>query len=282
MHVFDVSGAAALSDLETAEWRDIFVMLEGQQQAFLRNESRFRSPAYPWPRDPLHTWSRAWEYPYVYHHLAGWRRQWHGGDMPHVADVGSGVTFFPFTVANLGCNVICTDIDPVCETDLRRAVRVVATEPGSVDFRITRDARLPFADGELDAAYCISVLEHIPEFEQTVSEIARIVRPHGLFLLTVDLDLSGSGELSAARHHDLLACLDMYFDGVASRRCTPAVQQLTSRTGPYPMKQFGPAGKMWFRTKQTVRSLFDLRPDCLTEFYLAVEGLALQRRGSVG
>jgi hypothetical protein len=62
-HPFDRSGLAALSDLQTEEWRELFTSLEDQQREFLAKEEAFRSADYPWPRDPLHTWSRVWEYP---------------------------------------------------------------------------------------------------------------------------------------------------------------------------------------------------------------------------
>jgi 2-polyprenyl-3-methyl-5-hydroxy-6-metoxy-1,4-benzoquinol methylase len=280
MHVFDVNGKAALSDFKTSEWRDIFSTLEQQQDSFLRKEELFRSSSYPWPHDPLHSWSRAWEYPYIYFHLARWRSQWQNSALPRVVDVGSGVTFFPFTVSRLGCEVICTDNDPICETDLRRAISLMSAEPGIVDFRLAKDNRLPFGNHEVDAVYCISVLEHIPDFEQTIAEIARIVRAQGLVLLTIDLDLSGEGELSASRHKDLQACLEMYFEPMALARSVPTFDQLTSRTGPYPLMPCSPAHKVWFRMKQTVKSMFGLQPSRLCDFYLAVEGIALTRSPS--
>ena len=73
-HPFDRSGLATLSDIETAEWRELYAVMEKEQAEVLAQESRFRSLEYKWPRDPLHNWSRVWEYPYVYHHLRATRR----------------------------------------------------------------------------------------------------------------------------------------------------------------------------------------------------------------
>lgn len=62
-NVFDRSGLATLSDLQTLEWHDLFGLLEREQALFLEKEGQFQSPEYPWPKDPLHTWSRVREYP---------------------------------------------------------------------------------------------------------------------------------------------------------------------------------------------------------------------------
>src|SRR5262245_56761239 len=118
---FDWSGIAALADLGTSAWRGLFGALEEQQRRFLAHEHEFRSRGYRWPRDPLHQWSRCWEYPFAYHHLQAFRARLPADAQPLALDVGSGVTFFPFAAAELGYRVLCTDIDPVCETDLARA-----------------------------------------------------------------------------------------------------------------------------------------------------------------
>jgi SAM-dependent methyltransferase/putative flippase GtrA len=48
------------------------------------------------------------------------------------------------------------------------------------------DAReIPEPDGGFDFAIANSVLEHIPDLESVLAEIARVVRPNGLFYLTV-------------------------------------------------------------------------------------------------
>lgn len=278
MPAFDRSGPAALGDLATPEWQELFAMLEEQQDAFLAQEERFRSPGYPWPRDPLHTWSRAWEYPFVFHRLRQWRQQWQGSGTPQVADIGSGVTFFPFAIAGLDCRVTCCDTDRSCAADLERAAGLCAPAAGAVRFRGAAPDALPFADAEVDAVYCISVLEHVPDFENTVREMARIVRPGGPVLLTVDLDLSGRGELSEQRHRDLLDCVDRHLQRVGPWRTVPANEQLTTRRGPYPLPSPRGPGRWWFEAKQAVKRTIGLPPRQFPDFCLAVEGIALQRQ----
>jgi hypothetical protein len=67
--IFARSGLAALSDMGSPEWLELFGTLEKEQDDFLAKESQFRSPGYTWPRDPLDTWSRVCEYPHVFCHL---------------------------------------------------------------------------------------------------------------------------------------------------------------------------------------------------------------------
>ena len=112
--VFSRSGLAALSDLQTEVHQSTFSVLEEKQSKFLSKASEFRSEEYRWPNDSLHCWSRVWEYPYVYYHLTRYLQGLSEGSRPIVADVGSGVTFFPFVLAQLGCEVICADIDSIC------------------------------------------------------------------------------------------------------------------------------------------------------------------------
>jgi SAM-dependent methyltransferase len=231
---FNRSGLAALSDLETPEWDELFAILEKEQSSFLAQEYEFRSPEYKWPRDPLHNWSRCWEYPYVYHHLRKWRSGLTGGTSPHLVDVGSGVTFFPFAVARLGCNVSCTDIDSICEKDLSRAALKVSQAPGFVNFRLTNGSTLPFSDGEMDAVYCISVIEHLPDFDILLKEIHRILKSGGIFLLTFDLDLRGDQEIGPLKYRQLKDTIKELFSTREHEVTIHPVDLLTSCNGPYP------------------------------------------------
>ena len=46
----------------------------------------------------------------------------------------------------------------------------------NLEFRVMKAERLPFADGEFAAATAIEVLEHVPDPEHTVAEMARVAR----------------------------------------------------------------------------------------------------------
>ncbi len=51
-------------------------------------------------------------------------------------------------------------------------------------------SRLPFADASFDAAYCIEVLEHLPDTGKAIAEMARVLRPGGA-LLVIDKNMMG-------------------------------------------------------------------------------------------
>lgn len=206
--VFERSGLARLSDLDSSQCKQLFQHLEQYQTRYTAESKRFLSTAYAWPKDPLHFWSRAWEYPYVFHHLTAFRQK--QARKPVVADVGSGVTFFPFAVADIGYDVICCDIDPVAAGDLPRAIETIPHE-NQISFRLISGDTLPFADEELDAIYCISVLEHIPNFENTVAEMFRCLKYMGVLILTIDISIKGPREITPENRAKLSRALDSRF-----------------------------------------------------------------------
>ena len=48
----------------------------------------------------------------------------------------------------------------------------------NLEYRVMEAANLPFADGEFELASAIEVLEHLPDPEHTLSEMARCARGH--------------------------------------------------------------------------------------------------------
>lgn len=259
-HVLKRSGLATLSDLNSPEYQKIFSKLETEQYAFLDKESEFRSPGYRWPRDILHFWSRIWEYPYVYYYLKEQAITLGSVFEAKVLDIGSAVTFFPFSVAKLGYHVNCLDIDATCGPDIERAAASVQHQPGKVDFRLISDGRFPLEDGEVDAVYCVSVLEHIPDFEQTVKDVFRVLKPNGLFILTIDLDLCGYMDIGVSRYYDLRRCLSKHFDLKEPEITVHPLDVLQPRNGPFPYMTKSAWQKGKFYVKQWIKPLFGKRP----------------------
>ena len=71
----------------------------------------------------------------------------------------------------------------------RRVVGIDLDDPGlhtewakrsapNLEYRVMKAERLPFADGEFDVAAAIEVLEHVPDPEHTVAEMARVASGH--------------------------------------------------------------------------------------------------------
>jgi len=278
-NVFDRCGAAARSDLLTADWSSLFEELQRVDEEFKSCESAIRSPEYKWPRDPLHTWSRVWEYPYVLHHLRAMAAGGQGGDGGQVLDLGAGVTFFPFAVARLGFKVTCLDTDPIGRSDIPRAAKLLKSAPGEVQFRLIEGQRLPVDDVSVRAVYCVSVLEHIPQFEDTIAEIVRALKPGGTLILTVDVDHRGDWEIGVDRYHDLLRTLRASFTWVYPESTVHPADLITPVNSRFPLSL--PAGprRLWFLLKQHgIKPLFGRRPRPLLPYHLSVHAFVLRKR----
>jgi SAM-dependent methyltransferase len=260
VHPFDRIGLAALSDLGDPAVRSLIGTLEKTQEEFLARESKFRSPDYKWPRDALHTWSRIWEYPYVVHHLA--KRKPTG--RPVVVDHGCGTTFFPYSATSVGYDVIGVDNDPVCLNDFAAAATVVPHDGALAARRLEPNGRLPLESASADAVASISVLEHIPDPVPAVAEIMRVLRPGGLFVLTMDVDLWGRGELSAVKYRQIRELLAAHFTCDLPEVTVHPLDHLTSRNSPHPpgWMNLGTSavlhGKHWF--KQTAGLALGRKP----------------------
>ena len=278
---FEYCGIACISDLETPRCRQLLELLEQDQAEFISKQHLFLAPGYQWPTDPLHTWSRVWEYPYVYHHLEKWRKSLPGDHTPVVVDFGSGVTFFPFSVARLNCHVICTDIDRACQESFPSAVCHISAAPGKVEFRLSLPDRLPLDDCSVDCLYCISVIEHIPGFEQSLAEVARVLKPGGLFVVTFDLDLRGDHQIGQKEYPKLLGSIARLFDPVLPTRHFHPADMLTSDKGPYalPTPQGWAYVKYWVKNK-LIKPIIGRPPAPLIPYFLTVEGFTAVRRSA--
>lgn len=267
---FEYSGFATLSDLNNEEIKAIYSKLSKIQEEFLEKEGKFRSPEYKWPRDPLNTWSRIWEYPYAYYHLEKEKRD-SADKLLKVADVGSGVTFFPFAVSRLGYEVTCIDIDPICARDIPAAAAVVDARPGSVGVSLLKNGSIALDDCSQDVVYCISVLEHVPNFEKSIEDIARILKQNGKFILTVDIDLRGDFELSADDFRRLESSLSIFFQKETKDRISHPLDYLTSASSPNKIT----SGSTLSKSKRIVSRALEgnlFKGDPSVHYHLAVYG----------
>lgn len=131
---------------------------------------------------PVSYWRTA-EFAFVLRNL-GARR----GDS--VVDLGSPKDLAVLIARRHGCGVTALDILDAAIALSRRyaaAQGVSGQGAGLVDSRVADGRALPFPDDSFDAAFSVSVLEHIPDAGDTaaIRELARVLRPGGRLAITV-------------------------------------------------------------------------------------------------
>lgn len=129
-----------------------------------------------------------------------------------VREVVKAVSLEDAEVADLGCGsgmILCDvltlksgwrghglDISPAAVTYARRlaAHKGIASR---ADFRVGDIAHLSFANRSLDLVIASEVIEHLPEPQKIISEIARVLRPGGQLILTMPLESHTPAHISA-------------------------------------------------------------------------------------
>lgn len=200
------SGVPTFADLDSVLTGDTFRAMEDDDERFrTRYHSALAYYRRRWVTKPLHAWSRRWEYPYVYEALKRSMQQ-----PGAVLDAGAGATFFPFHVAHgiPGTTVHAVDSDP------RMKTLYDAVADDAVVFKSTDITALDYPDNFFDGAYSVSVLEHIGDRSSVASELARVVKPGGPLVLTIDISIDGREDISIPDAEHLLAELGRWFDPV--------------------------------------------------------------------
>jgi SAM-dependent methyltransferase len=122
-----------------------------------------------------------------------------------VLDVGCGSGGVAADLAGLAGNLVAVDADATMARRSRAAL------PG-VPVLQADGRRLPFPDGAFDAAVCNLVLLWSPQPEQVVAEMARVVRPGGVVLASMEPDYGGKV------HYPENPLIDLVFQGEGVRR----------------------------------------------------------------
>lgn len=163
-----------------------------------------------WVASPLHHWSRRWEYLWVTERLGDLAGRAATGTL-RVLDAGSGLTFFAHWLAHRfpSLRIECCDRDPRAAA---AAARLVPPASPAVTYS-TRDlAELRYGDHSFDAVACVSVLEHTGRYDEIAREFARILKPGGRLILTIDISLDGRWQIPVDRAQELLRTLARHFD----------------------------------------------------------------------
>ena len=134
---------------------------------------------------PVSYWRIA-EFAYVWRRLAGMRGA-------HLLDLGSPKDLSTILARDMGCAVTAVDILPEAVALSERHAQAQGLNgrgPGKVWSEVQDGRRLSYADATFDAAYSVSVLEHIPDRGDTTAmqELVRVVKPGGLVVVTTPYD----------------------------------------------------------------------------------------------
>ncbi|MGF7236889.1 MAG: bifunctional 2-polyprenyl-6-hydroxyphenol methylase/3-demethylubiquinol 3-O-methyltransferase UbiG [Frankia sp.] len=93
-------------------------------------------------------------------------------------DIGCGGGFLAERFARSGCRVLGVDPSEVSVTTARRHA---ASEGLDIAYCVGVGERLPAGDACVDVAYCCDVLEHVANVDRVIAEIARVLKPGGVF-----------------------------------------------------------------------------------------------------
>ncbi|BBX85321.1 class I SAM-dependent methyltransferase [Mycolicibacterium aubagnense] len=91
---------------------------------------------------------------------------------------GSGAIAEGLSNARPGLSITATDLDPVM---VDAATQRLKDRP-QVTVQSADATRLPFGDGAFDSVVSCLMLHHVIEWEAAVAEIARVLRPGGVFV----------------------------------------------------------------------------------------------------
>ncbi len=100
----------------------------------------------------------------------------------------------------------------------------------NVDVVMDKPYRLPMKSGSVDLVLSGQVFEHIPFFWASMLEIARVLRPGGLFLMTVP---------SRGHVHTTVDCWRYYPDGIRAMAAFSGLEVRRAHTD-FPPKTTGP------------------------------------------
>ena len=198
-------GLVRISDYKALLESDLFSQMEKFSNDFIGRNSKTLSPyGRKWVTDPLHQWSRQWEYPFVFSQIEEYAAHRHAP--MKILDAGSGITFFPYFLqksihrASLTC----------CDTDatLSQIFASVNERSGSnIEFLCKDIGQTGLQSNSLDVIYCISVLEHTSNYDEIIEEFIRLLKDNGIIIVTFDISLDGHSDIPVSELRGLVESL---------------------------------------------------------------------------
>lgn len=159
-----------------------------------------------WVPDPLHQWSRQWEYPFIIYSIKNLHRKG-----LKILDLGAGMTFLPYYLKDkLSADTVkALDYDQSLGSLYGRVNKARKTD---IDFSWQDIRELSKASQEqYDVIYSVSVLEHTDQYADIIKSCYKLLKPGGIFCLTFDISLDRHGEISLAGARKLLKSISKTF-----------------------------------------------------------------------
>jgi 2-polyprenyl-6-hydroxyphenyl methylase/3-demethylubiquinone-9 3-methyltransferase len=101
---------------------------------------------------------------------------WQGLD---VLDLGCAGGFMAEALSDRGATV--TGIDPAAQAIEAARTHAIASDK-SIRYDVGVGENLAYDSGHFDAVVCVDVLEHVDDLTKVLAEVARVLKPGGIFL----------------------------------------------------------------------------------------------------
>jgi SAM-dependent methyltransferase len=134
---------------------------------------------------------RYYEYWFIYNSLP---------QQGKVLDLGSGRSMLPKAMQLKGLETIAVEIDPKCvEFQNNQGIECVAV----------KDEQLPFEKETFDIVTAASAIEHFEDDKTVVDEVLRVLKPGGLFILTIPVGPEYIKNRFKGKNHPLTRVYDV-------------------------------------------------------------------------
>jgi SAM-dependent methyltransferase len=159
-----------------------------------------------WIADPLHQWSRRWEYPYIIKNAALLDSN------ATIIDLGAGMSFLTFFLEkklNLK-NITAVDYDKTL-SELYEKVNEKIDANVKFQYGDMRNL-LDLSSNSADFIYSVSALEHTNNYTEILKEIYRILKKGGKLSFTFDISIDGLDDIPVAKAEELVSALEEVFN----------------------------------------------------------------------
>lgn len=203
-------GYPTIEDFETLQNDALYQQLCQFSDEFVeKNPQAFGYYKTKWGDNPVRHWSRQWEYPFIFQRVNAFLDA-KSGEALSLFDAGSGLTFISHYFCGLHENlkVECGDSDQQTCADAQGL-----NPPGSerARYSVQDIKKTTFADEQFDLVYCISVLEHCGNPTEIIHEFARVLKPGGRLVLTIDISFDGNKDIAPHLAAKMIQLLETKF-----------------------------------------------------------------------